>query len=225
MSKLSVYAVLLRSGTITSNQTQVYSIVNVSELRIYSKDGAPIDFRLHLRAPQLIGPAPATLFNGSELGDGRAVAALAVVLAVATAANKFKSLLDANWLSASARQYMDALGQSCFTSRSDGDQFPSNLQQRASDARHDPRWASHIRCRGLGTVLANSSINPCAIPVTDLALGPLETRFDPLTSCFLSGSLMNTCTLAPAGAVPSSYFAINAKRWLLFEASHVHALY
>ncbi|KAL6702075.1 hypothetical protein J3F84DRAFT_356658 [Trichoderma pleuroticola] len=113
--------------------------------------------------------------------------------------------------------------KSCFTSRSDGDQFPSNLQQRASNARRDPRWASHIRCRGLGTALASSSINPCAIPVTDLASKPLETRFDPLTSCLPPESLMNTRTLSLPGAVSSSPFAVAAKPWPSSEASYVHA--
>ncbi|PKK41053.1 hypothetical protein CI102_14666 [Trichoderma harzianum] len=115
-------------------------------LHVYiAKAGAPTIFCLHLRAPELIGPAPAALFNGSEREDVRAIVALALVLLLLPTG--LRSLLDANWLLAQAKQYMDALRQSCFISRSDGVQFPSNLQQRASDARHDPRRASHMLSR------------------------------------------------------------------------------
>lgn len=38
-------------------------------------------FRLHLRAPQLIGSSPAALFKGSEREDGRAVVDVAAAVA------------------------------------------------------------------------------------------------------------------------------------------------
>ncbi|KAL7939791.1 hypothetical protein V8C35DRAFT_287690 [Trichoderma chlorosporum] len=86
-----------------------------------------------------------------------------------------KPLPDAHWPSVQPRQLHGCFGQPRLTSGSNGGHFPSNLQQRASDARRDPRWASYIRSREPGTALASASTDPSidtALPRTKLEILP-----------------------------------------------------